>query len=102
MGQIVYSPKERSYFRVNPDKNNELQWASQLVGTQTQWQHAYDMGGPIIALDILQSSDTSNSNDVGRLCVIVNAYGANQAYISSGISALNRMCFASGTRIFQA
>lgn len=91
--RVVYAPKDRIYFRVNPENENELQWANRLAG-RTPWQHAYTCKDPILGLEV---------DDASGHAIIITHKGSHRDYfISSGARAFNRIALPSGNRIVLA
>lgn len=90
---VVYSPKDKIYFRVNPTDDRELQWTNQL-SSHTHWQRSHTFSVPILALDV--------DDDSGRAVIITHKGSHRDYFISSGAQAFNRISFPSNNRIVVA
>ena len=90
---VVYSPRDRIYFRSNPMNDKELQWTGNLTSS-TSWQHAYTCKDPILALDV--------DDDSGHAVIITHKGSHRDYFISSGARAFNKIALPSDHRIVLA
>lgn len=90
---VIFAPKDRIYFRTNPENERELQWTGKLT-SRPQWQHAYTCKDPILGLEVDDNS--------GHAIIITHKGSHRDYFISSGARAFNRIALPSGNRIVLA